>query len=445
LKLDRIVLTPEILSRLQDVLVLRAADGTILDANPAALKTYGYSIEQIRGMCLRDLEAPESQADVDERLRVAAERGGIFDAMHRRADGTVFPVELVSVPVAVDEDPALLMIVRDTTERETYEAMLRESRAALQSILDHAPLLVTVSTLDGRYTLVNRRVEDLLGIPGEKLVGRMRADVMPKDRADELSANDRSVIQKGVPATFYELYDEPDGQHIYLSTRFPLFTDDGEIALVSCVSADITEAKRTEAELANANIHLAETVKETASLVGRIVEARDPYTQGHETRVAELATMIAVEMGLPKDEIEGVEMAALLHDIGKMSVPAEILSKPGPLSQQQFALIQCHPKDGYEILQAIDFPWPVAEAVLQHHERMNGTGYPRGLHGDEICVIARILAVADVVEAVSSHRPYRPALGIETAIAAISEHPEEFDQVVTAALLSVYESGQMRW
>lgn len=171
----------------------------------------------------------------------------------------------------------------------------------------------------------------------------------------------------------------------------------------------------------------------------------DPYTQGHEDRVAELAKLIAVEMGLPDDEVEGIEMAGLLHDVGKMSVPAEILSKPGGLSKEQFALVQCHPTDGYEILKGIDFPWPVAEAVLQHHERMDGSGYPQGLHGDEIGVTARILAVADVVAAVSSHRPYRPALGIEAAIAAIAEHPEEYDQDVTAALLSVYESGRIPW
>lgn len=445
MKLDHIVMTPEILSRIQDILVLRADNGSILDANPAALSTYGYSIAQIKALRLRDLEALKTQADVDECLRVAAERGGVFNAMHRRADGSVFPVELASVPVVVDDTPALLMIVRDTTERETFEAKLRESKAALQSILDHAPLLVCVLALDGRYALVNRCVEDLLGVAGETLVGRRRGDVMPKDRAEEHDANDRMVIHNRVPASFVELYDGPDGHHTYLSTRFPLFDDDGEISSVCCISMDITATKRVEAELAAANTRLEAVVRETASIVGRIVEARDPYTQGHENRVAELATMTAVEMGLPGDEVEGVEIAALLHDIGKMGVPAEILSKPGGLSKEQFALVRCHPTDGYEILKGIDFPWPVAEAVLQHHERMDGSGYPQGLRGDEIGVIARILAIADVVEAISSHRPYRPALGIQAAIAEISEHPEKYDQDVTAALLSLYESGRIPW
>ena len=445
MKLDRIILTSEILSRLQDALVLWADDGTILDANPAALKTYGYPIEQFRGMCLTDLEAPETQADVDERLRVAAERGGMLSSMHRRADGSVFPVEMVSVPVAVDKQPALLVIVRDTTERETYEAMLRESKAILQSILDNTPLMVTIATLGGRFTLVNQRAEDLLGSPGQTLVGQLREAVMPRDRAEEYRANDLAVVRSRAPVTFEELYDEPDGQHIYLSTRFPMFSDGNEIASVCCISTDITASKRSEAELAQANTRLADVVRETASIVGRIVEARDPNTQDHEVRVAALAKLIAIEMGLPETDIEGIEMAALLHDIGKIGVPTEILSKPGTLSEAQFALVKCHPVDGYGFLKDIDFPWPVAEAVLQHHERADGSRYPEGLRHDEICIGARVLAVADVVEAISSHRPYRPARSIETALEEIIEHPEQFDHDVTGALLSIHQSERMPW
>lgn len=445
MELDRVTMTPEILSRLQDILVLRADDGSILDANPEALSTYGYSIARIKSLRLRDLEAPQAQADVDERLRVAADRGGVFNTIHRRADGSEFPVELLSVPVAIDGRPALLIIVRDTSERESCEAMLREGKAMQQAILDNAPQLVYVVALDGRFTLVNQRFEDLLGLPGETLIGRMRADVMPEGRAEEHTANDRTVIHTRAPAFFEEVHDEPDGQHIYLSTKFPLFADDGEVAFVCCISADITESKRVEAELAEANTRLAAVVRETAAIVGRVIEARDPYTQGHEIRVADLARNIAIEMGLPEGDIEGVELAAMLHDVGKVGVPAEILSKPGALSREELALVQCHPEAGHEILKEVDFPWPVAEAVLQHHERMDGSGYPRGVHGDEICVIARILAVADVVEAISSHRPYRPALGIESAFAEIAEHPEKYDQGVVAALLRVRESGQMPW
>jgi putative two-component system response regulator len=155
--------------------------------------------------------------------------------------------------------------------------------------------------------------------------------------------------------------------------------------------------------------------------MARALETRDPYTAGHQVRVAGLASAIAGKLDLPADQREGVHMAAMIHDIGKIAVPAEILNKPGTLSDIEFALIKTHPQVGYEILKAIEFPWPIAETVLQHHERIDGSGYPQGLSGDAILLEARILAVADVVEAMASHRPYRPAVGIEAAMQEISQ------------------------
>jgi putative nucleotidyltransferase with HDIG domain len=168
------------------------------------------------------------------------------------------------------------------------------------------------------------------------------------------------------------------------------------------------------------------TVKLQGALEGiiqvmtRTVEARDPYTAGHQRRVALLSVAIAEKMGMPKDQIEGIRMAGMIHDLGKISVPAEILSKPTRLTDIEFALIKTHSQVGYDILQEVDFPWPIAQMVLQHHERMDGSGYPQGLSGEDILLEARILCVADVVEAMASLRPYRPALGIEKALEEIS-------------------------
>jgi putative nucleotidyltransferase with HDIG domain len=152
------------------------------------------------------------------------------------------------------------------------------------------------------------------------------------------------------------------------------------------------------------------------------VERRDPYTAGHQRRVADLARGIATEMGLSVQQIDGIRMAGLIHDLGKIGVPAEILSKPGKLTETEQTLIMDHPRIGYEILKEIEFPWPIAEIVLQHHEKMDGSGYPMGLANDEIMIEARTLAVADVVEAMASHRPYRPALGITKALGEIADH-----------------------
>ena len=156
--------------------------------------------------------------------------------------------------------------------------------------------------------------------------------------------------------------------------------------------------------------------------MARTVEARDPYTAGHQHRVADLAVAIAMEMNIPKDQIEGIHMAGMIHDLGKISVPSEILSKPARLTDIEFALIKTHTKVGYDIIADIDFPWPIAQMVLQHHEKMNGSGYPQGLSGENFCMEARILCVADVVEAMASHRPYRPALGIDKALDEIEKN-----------------------
>jgi putative nucleotidyltransferase with HDIG domain len=170
------------------------------------------------------------------------------------------------------------------------------------------------------------------------------------------------------------------------------------------------------------------------------IEIKDPYTAGHQRRVTQLACAIAREMGLPEEQIEGLRMAGLIHDIGKISVPAEVLSKPGQLTELEFGMIKTHTQVGHDILKGmIDFPWPVAQIVLQHHERMGGSGYPQGLSGEEIMLEARILAVADVVEAIASHRPYRSARGLDKALEEISENRGVlYDPVVVDVCLKLF-------
>lgn len=171
--------------------------------------------------------------------------------------------------------------------------------------------------------------------------------------------------------------------------------------------------------------------------MGKVVEARDPYTQGHEERVAKIARLIAEEVGLSPGEVDGIEVASLVHDIGKLTVPAEILTKPGKISAMEFELIKEHSHAGYDILKDIDFDWPVASIVLQHHERKDGSGYPEGMAGNEIMLEASIIGAADVIEAVASHRPYRPAMGLGVAVSEVVDHPEKFDPRVIAACLKL--------
>jgi PAS domain S-box-containing protein/putative nucleotidyltransferase with HDIG domain len=214
--------------------------------------------------------------------------------------------------------------------------------------------------------------------------------------------------------------DRGDERRIYNLSLTIALDSDGHSASKVALLADITHRKQAEEERLKSAEKILIALKATIESIARTTEIRDPYTAGHQKRVAQLAFAIAGEMRLPQDKVEAIRIAAVIHDIGKMYIPAEILAKPGKLSENEFNLIKLHSQAGYDILKNIEFPWPIAQIVIQHHEKMNGSGYPSGLSGEAIIIEARILAVADVVEAMVSHRPYRPALGIDKALEEIS-------------------------
>ncbi|MBC8492715.1 MAG: GAF domain-containing protein, partial [Chloroflexi bacterium] len=202
---------------------------------------------------------------------------------------------------------------------------------------------------------------------------------------------------------------------------------------------ELAERNRAEEELRQSYVRLERTLEGTVNTLVSAIEIRDPYTAGHQRQATQLACAVAREMGLPGEQVEGLRMAGLIHDIGKISIPAEVLSKPGQLSELEWSMIKAHPQVGYDILKTVEFPWPVAQIVLQHHERMDGSGYPQGLSGEELLLEARILAVADVVEAMASHRPYRPALGMDRALEEISQNRGVlYDPEVVDACLKLF-------
>jgi putative nucleotidyltransferase with HDIG domain len=218
---------------------------------------------------------------------------------------------------------------------------------------------------------------------------------------------------------------------------------DEEIAnFLAEVASDIAlgvHALRLDKNLHTTLDHLRSSMNSTVEAIASMVELRDPYTAGHERRVAQLACAIGKEMGLPERQVEGLSVIGYLHDIGKIAAPAEILSKPTRLTEIEFAMVKAHVQAGYDILKNLEFPWPVAQAVLQHHERMDGSGYPQGLKGEDIILEARILMVADVVEAMASHRPYRSAIGLEAALAEIVANRGKFyDERVVDACVSLF-------
>ncbi|MCX6224789.1 MAG: HD domain-containing protein, partial [Bacteroidia bacterium] len=215
--------------------------------------------------------------------------------------------------------------------------------------------------------------------------------------------------------------------------------EQGEILYFEGLIEDITNRKHTEEQLHQTLDNLRKSFGATIHALVSATEMRDPYTSGHQLRVADLARAIAMEMGLAPEKIEGIRMAGSIHDIGKLSIPSEILVKPTKLTNTEFSIIKEHSQSGYNMLKDVESPWPLAEIVYQHHERMNGTGYPRNLKGDEILVESQILAVADVVEAMASHRPYRPTLGIEAALEEITKNKSIlYDNTVADACLKLF-------
>jgi putative nucleotidyltransferase with HDIG domain len=200
-----------------------------------------------------------------------------------------------------------------------------------------------------------------------------------------------------------------------------------------------TSMRLLERDLEMSVKRIEKTMEAAIQAISYTMETRDPYTADHQKRVAQLACAIAKEMGVAASQIDGIRVAGLLHDIGKIAVPAEILSKPGKLTDVEFSLIKAHPKVGFDILKNVEFEWPIARVVVQHHERLDGSGYPYGIRGKDILQEARILAVADVVEAMSSHRPYRAALGIEKALAEVARGEGTlYDSEVVRACAKVF-------
>lgn len=205
---------------------------------------------------------------------------------------------------------------------------------------------------------------------------------------------------------------------------------------------EIENRKQIQEKLEQSFQNLKKVMDATIQAIAMTVEKRDPYTSGHQMRVAALTRAISQDLEFAEDQVEGAFVAASIHDIGKISLPAEILSKPIQLTEIEMSLIQAHAQAGFDILKGIEFPWPIAEIIIQHHERMDGSGYPRGLAGDDILMEARVIGVADVVETMASHRPYRPSMGIDKALAEIAQNSGTlYDPDVVTACLKIFRDG----
>ncbi|TAK29843.1 MAG: PAS domain S-box protein [Chloroflexota bacterium] len=315
----------------------------------------------------------------------------------------------------------LVLAQRQADKLSRANTELRESEERYRRLVELFPDAVIVFS-QGEVTFVNTAAVKLLGAEeATQLVGQPLLQLVHPDFREAWTQRIR-LLEAGDGVSFIgRKLLRLDGTPVDVEAAATPLVLNGKMA-VQAVVRDITDRKRAEQCLEQTFEKLQQTLEDSVRTMARMVEMRDPYTAGHQERVAVLAYAIAKEMGLPDEQIRVIRLAAAVHDLGKVSVPSEILSKPGRLDETEFGLVKNHPTAGREILETIRFPWPIATIVLQHHERMNGSGYPTGLNGKDILLGARILAVADVVDAMSSHRPYRPALGIDAALKEVTRN-----------------------
>jgi len=412
--------------------------GRILYVNKKAEEIIGYTREELYASDFDFFEviAPDS-CDAVKRSYETHLRGEEippYELSFVSRDGGKIDALLTSRLIKYEGEDAVLAIVTDVTEHKRAEDALRASEAQLRALQANIPVGLFRSTADRNGHLIssNPALAKMMGYPS------------PEDMAEEsvagfyFNASDRGrfieeVSSAGVVSDYEVKLKRPDGSTFWGSLSARAVTDEeGHVAYLDGTLEDITERRR-------AIDTMKQTLRGSVDAISKIVEKRDPYTSGHQLRVARLARALAVELGLSEDQAEGIYMAAVVHDIGKISIPEGMLSKPGMLNELEYNIIKSHPQVGCDILENVEFAWPITDYIIQHHERLDGSGYPFGLDGEEITIEARILSVADVVEAMSSHRPYRPALGLEAALDEVSEYKGIlYDETVVDACLRLF-------
>ena len=318
-------------------------------------------------------------------------------------------------------------------KEQRIEKKLKESEEKYRALFENTGTATMIIEEDRTISMVNTQGEKLSGYSKDEIENKMKW-------TDFVIPEDMEKMKK------YHIFSGKAGEKPPTEYEFSFIDRKGKVKDILLKIRMIPNTKKSIASLMDITKHniseerLKKTMDAAIDTISKIVEAKDPYTAGHQQKVSLLATAIAKELNLSPDKIEGIRIASLIHDIGKIGLPAEILSKPTKLTDIEFSLIKGHSQIGYDILKSIDFSYPVANIVLQHHEKINGSGYPNNLKGDEILLEARILGVADVVEAMSSHRPYRPALGTDKALEEISKNKAIlYDSKVVDACLKIFK------
>jgi PAS domain S-box-containing protein/putative nucleotidyltransferase with HDIG domain len=467
-------------------IVFTDPEQNILFWNKGAENIFGYKAEEVVGRHTVDILYPDEEKDIKQTVKeirsfvLNKKRGIRRELKEVTKDGRTLWISLTSTP-RLDENGnviGILGIGEDITDRKQAEEMLQKAHQELEKSVEErtAELSETnmllkqeiserkqmeealrdsaekyrfitstamdgfaVTDLDGRILDVNEESCRILGYSREEQLKMSISDLEAVKTPNEIKRHIQKVIEIGSDR-FETRHRRKDGRIIDIEVSMTFMPQSKHFLVFH---RDISERKQAVEHLKESFERLRRSLESTVSALASAFEVRDPYTAGHQQRVTDLACAIAEEMDLSEEQIDGIRMAGLIHDIGKINIPAEILNKPGQLTEIEYSLFKNHPQVGHDVLQTVEFPWPVAQIVLQHHERMDGSGYPQGLSGDEIMLEARILAVADIVEAIASHRPYRPARGAGDALEEILHNKGTMydPEVVDACLRVFYERG----
>ncbi|MBA4396441.1 MAG: hypothetical protein C0394_03540 [Syntrophus sp. (in: bacteria)] len=421
-----------ILDNIPDIAWLKDKESRFIAVNEPFGKSCGFKPEDLVGktdfdIWSRDL-AERYRAD-DKEVMESGKRKQVEEPL-TDSEGKSLWIETTKTPIYNEQENFVgtAGIARDITERKRTEEELKKRENLLQKIFDILPVGLWFADKDGKLLRGNPAGVKIWGAEpkvGPSGYGIFKARRLPS--REEIAPEDWALVHTvreriTVVDEMLEI-DTFDGKKkVILNYTAPVLDAQGAIQGAIVVNLDITRRKEAEEQLQHTLDSLRKAFGTTVQVMVSAVESRDPYTAGHQFRSADLARAIATEMGLSQEKIDGIRMAGVIHDIGKLSVPAEILSKPAKLTEIEFSLIKEHARKGYEMLKDVESPWPLAEIVYQHHERMDGSGYPKNLKGDDILIEARIMAVADVVESMASHRPYRPALGLNSALEEIEKN-----------------------
>ena len=432
-----------IFSAIPDLFFRIDKNGVILDYMAGKGNDLYKKPEEFLGKNLMDLFPEPLNENFINQIKNALEKNKVeIIEYDLEIAGEVRYFESRIIPISSEE---VIGIVRNITSKKIWERQLKESEARFRTIAENA--LVGVYIRDEKFIYVNPAFCKIFGYNTDEIIGKIRPeDLTYKEDINSIDIDIEKRLKDDSPEKI-EIFRgfRKDGKIIYLECYSTLIDLLGKKAILG-ILLDITEKREAEEKQKEYNKKLNKLLDGIILAMAKIVEVKDPYTAGHQQRVAELAVKIGEEYGLDKEKLQAIQVAAMIHDIGKIHIPAEILTKPGELSPLEREMIHNHPTFGYEILKNIEFPWPIAQIVLQHHEKIDGTGYPLHLKGDQIMIEAKIITVADVVEAMSTHRPYRAGYGLARALDEIISHCGTwYDEKIVHICLNLFKEKDFEY